>query len=57
METLLIVGYAIGMIAYFSLDKIGKHNNKSFYNIKPEYKKFKSIKDEVNQSNNGWFKK
>lgn len=58
MDIKLIVGigYVIGIIGYIWLDKISKYNNKNFYNIKSEYKKFKSIRDEINQ-NNGWLKK
>lgn len=48
MFEVIIVGWVVGMIGYTVLNRLNKYNNKHYYDVKDNVRKFKKIRDQVN---------
>jgi hypothetical protein len=48
MFTLIFIGWGIGITGYVVLNKMNKYNNRNFYDVKSQVKKYKRIRDNVN---------
>jgi Na+/H+ antiporter NhaC len=44
----IFAGWGVGFISYMFLSKLNKINNKHYYDVKNNIRKFKKIRDEVN---------
>jgi hypothetical protein len=48
MYTLILGGWIVGMAGYVYFSYKNKYNNKHYYNVKRQVKKFKNIRDDLN---------